>query len=139
MGNSKNIHSINVSIRTYNRLSALKKEDDTFNDVVKSLLDMEDKYNFKEESIEFEYITQTNLKMFKVVYSEKKVQIEYFNNNNKKFEPKISAWDSYITISEEEKDEFLKFILKESNQVLLKNMGNELVYDNFIIHRVGNI
>ena len=139
MANSKKARVINVSHSTYERLAALKQGNDTFNDVVTKILDLEDKYNQKDESIEFEYVTPTNLKMFKVVYSENETQIFYYNVAKKRFEKSIKAWDTYLSISKEEKDEFLKFILNENNQVLLRFMGEELSYGNFIIHKVGNI
>ena len=136
MGNSKNLKGINVSQKTHERLLNLKREEDTFDDVVSRILDMDDKYNVKEETYEYEYILKNHKsKLFRVTYSDK-IHIEYYNRNTFEFEDNISAWYTGNRISEDDLNSFIKFIVKESNLYVLYEMEEELLLNDVWIKRV---
>lgn len=137
MGNSKNLKGISISIETHKRLVKLKQnEDETFDDVVRRILDLDEKYNVQEEIYEYEYMLKNGKsKLFRIIYSDT-VKIEYYNRRSFEFEGNIRAWNTGNRISEEELNSFIRFIVKESNLYVLYEMDDELVQNDIWIKRV---
>ena len=137
MSNVPNRKTIFVQPETHKRLKNLKRnEEETFDSVVSRILDLDDKYNTTEEVYEFEYILKNQKsKLFRVTYGEN-VVIEYYNRRTFEFEKNIKAWDTGNSISEEELNAFIRFIVKDSNLFVLYEMEEELVINNVWIKRV---
>ena len=68
MANPENTQGMTIAQTTYDKLKGLKKKNETFDDVVSKLIAMDQKYNFKPETIEYEYITYNISKIFRVVF-----------------------------------------------------------------------
>ena len=135
MGFPNNYHTINVSAETKERLIQLKG-DDTFDTVIRNLLELEDKYNTITETYEYELILKgSESKLFRVTYSDK-VEIEYWNSRTYEFEKNIEAWFTGYRISQRDLDNFIKFIIKDSNLMVLYEMEKELVLNGIWIKRV---
>ena len=133
-----NYIGIAVSQETHRRLTELKTKynEVNFDSVVNKLLDLEEKYNMPTETFEYEFmLTGRKSKLFRVTYSNK-VDIEYWNSNKMEFEKNIKAWLTGYKISKEDLDNFIKFIIKDSNLGLLYEMEKELVLNGLWIKRV---
>lgn len=128
--------TIAVQDETHKRLGLLKKTDETFDEVISRLLDLDDKYNPIDIIYEYEYMLKNQKsKLFRVIFGEK-VSIEYYNRRIHEFESNIKAWNTGNNISEEELDSFIRFIIKESNLYVLYEMDEELVLNDVWIKRV---
>lgn len=132
-----NYHTIWVSEETKDRLKKLKKTD-TFDKVINNLLDLEEKYaDIPEEIYEYEYMLKNGKsKLFRIIFSET-VNIEYYNRDDFDWQDDIRAWYTGNRISDEELDNFIKFIIKDSNIMTLYEMEFEVVQNNVWIKRVG--
>jgi hypothetical protein len=125
-----------ISEETHQRLTKLKGENDTFDDVVNKLLELEETYNMPEETMEYEYILPNGkTKVFRVVFGDK-TKIEYYNRRKYDFEKDIRAWFTGERISDSEINSFIRFIVKDSNLMLLYDMDEELVLNDIHIRRV---
>lgn len=133
--NPKNRHTLTLSQSTYDKLVALKGRDLSFEDVVRKLVDMDLKYNSTSETIEYEFLTETNAKVFKVTFEGNNRIVEYWGRN--KFSNKITAWDNYPPISDEDKDLFIKFITQEKSFRLLKDMDQAIEFKEFLVRKIG--
>jgi len=134
----KNYIGISVSPETHQRLCNLKSSDkETFDSVVNKLLDLEDKFtDMPTEIFEYEYILNNGKsKLFRVIYSDK-VTIEYYNRKKFQFEKSITAWYTGNRISEEELNQFIRFIVKESNLHVLYEMDDGIMQNDVWIKRV---
>lgn len=126
---------INVSIDTKKKLSELKRDGDTFNDVITRLLDLEDKYNPIDIVFEYEYQLFEGTRLFRVIFSDK-VKIQYYSMKTHKFKNDIAAWNDVEKVPQQEMEDFIRFIVKESNLYVLYEMDKELVQNNIWIRRV---
>ena len=138
MGYPNDYIGIAVSQETHQRLLTLKQNynEINFDSVVNKLLDLEEKYNPPTETFEYELmLNKRKSKLFRVTYSNK-IDIEYWNNNTKNFEKDIKAWFTGYKISQKDLDNFIKFIIKNSNVGLLYEMEDELVQNGVWIKRV---
>lgn len=134
----KDYIGISISPDTHQRLVNLKiDENETFDSVVNKLLDLEDKYTeIPKEIYEYEYMLKDGTsKLFRITFTEK-AEIEYYNRKNFKFEKSIRAWYTGNRISEFELNNFVRFIVKESNLYVLYEMGKELTQNGVWIKRV---
>lgn len=134
----KNYIGISISPDTHQRLIDLKTSDkETFDSVVNKLLDLEDKYTeIPKEVYEYEYmLSEGKSKLFRITFHDK-VTIEYYNRRTFKFEKSIKAWYTGNRISELELNNFIRFIVKESNLYVLYEMDDEIVQNNIWIKRV---
>ena len=127
--------SVAVSEKTHQRLAKLKGED-TFDTVVNKLLELEETYNLPEETMEFEYMLDTDKsKLFRVIFGDT-TTIEYYNRKKFVFEKDIRAWFTGTRISDSDLNAFIRFIIKDSNLMLLYDMDEELVLNDIWIKRV---
>lgn len=132
----KNYIGISISEETHQRLTNLKRDGETYSDVLENLLNLEEKYTVRTETFEYEYMLKNQkTKLFRVTFSDK-VTIEYYNRKTFKFEEDIRAWYTGNRISEEELNSFIRFIVKESNLYVLYEMDEELVINDIWIRRV---
>ena len=132
----KNYIGISISEETHQRLTNLKRDGETYSDVLENLLNLEEKYTVRTETFEYEYMLKNQkTKLFRVTFSDK-VTIEYYNRKTFKFEEDIRAWYTGNRISEDELNSFIRFIVKESNLYVLYEMDEELVINDIWIRRV---
>lgn len=132
----KNYIGISISEETHQRLTNLKRDGETYSDVLENLLNLEEKYTVRTETFEYEYMLKNQkTKLFRVTFSDK-VTIEYYNRKTFKFEEDIRAWYTGNRISEDELNSFIRFIVKESNLYVLYEMDEELVINDLWIRRV---
>ena len=135
MGFPSDYHTVHVSEETKKRLTKLKGND-TYDTVVRKLLELEDKYNTITETYEYELMLQNNeSKLFRVTYSDE-IDIEYWNSRSYSFEKDIRAWFTGYRISQKELDNFIKFIIKTANLMVLYEMEDELIQNGVWIKRV---
>ena len=134
MGFPSNYTTITVSRETKQRLVQLKGED-TFDNVISNLLDLEERYNLPTEIIEYEYQIKEGSKLFRVTYSDK-VKIEYCNRKELKWESDIKAWFTGARISDDELNSFIRFIIKDANLMLLYECDDELNWNDIYISKV---
>ena len=126
---------VNITKDTYNKLQVLIEDENTpynsFSDVVSHLLDLEDKYNALEETIEYEYELNNGFtKLFRITFiGNSTAKPEYYNIQSGKFEDNIRAWQTGNSMSEEELDSFIQFIVDEKNT---GNSMSEEELDSFI-------
>lgn len=135
MPTSKNSQGMTIAASTYEKLAELKSDDETFDDIIRKLVDMDLKYNAKSEIVEYEFMTVDTNKLFRVIFEKNKHSVEYYSK--KGFSNKIIAWNEFPPISDYDKDLFIEFIIQESSFRLLKDMGKALAFDEFSIRRVG--
>ena len=135
MGYVDRTQGLTIAESTYNKLKSLKQDGETFDDVVRKLVDMDQKYNIHDETIEFEFLTETNSKVFRVIFENNAHKVEYWNKTS--FSNSIRAWNNYPSISDEDKELFISFIVKETSFNLLKSIDGAADFGNFIIRRVG--
>ena len=129
--------SINLTHNTHQKLSNLKKSDETFDDVISRLLDMEDKFNPKDPIVcEYEWFFSKGSRVFQVSYGDI-ITIKYYSKRTNSFESNIKAWNSKGAVPEEELNSFISFIVKESNLYVLYEMEDILTINNIHIERVG--
>ena len=129
------MRQINITAETHKKLSALKRENDTFNDVITLLLNLEDKYNPIDIVYEYEYQFSNGTRLFRIIYSDT-IKIQYYSMSTHNFENNITAWNSVEKVPEKELNEFIRFIVKESNLYVLFEMDEELVFNDIWIKRV---
>ena len=135
MAYSEQYISVPISEETHARLSKLKGED-TFDTVVNNLLELEETYNMPEETVEYEYYLKNGkTKVFHVIFGNT-TTIEYYNRRTHKFEQDIRAWFTGNRISDAEIDAFIRFIVKDSNLLLLYDIEDELVLNDIRIRKV---
>ena len=128
---------INVAQDTHQKLVQLKKDDETFEDLIKRILDMEDKFNPKDDIIyEYEYVFGDDSRLFLVMFGDS-IKIKYYSQRENRFESNIRAWNSKMTVPEDVLNSFISFIVKESNLYVLFEMDKELIQNNIHIKRVG--
>ena len=128
---------INVAQDTHQKLVQLKKDDETFEDLIKRILDMEDKFNPKDDIIyEYEYVFGDVSRLFLVMFGDS-IKIKYYSQRENRFESNIRAWNSKMTVPEDVLNSFISFIVKESNLYVLFEMDKELIQNNIHIKRVG--
>ena len=132
---SKNVQGMTIAETTHKKLTSLKKENETFDDVVRKLIEMDKKYNSKSTIIEYEFLTYDISKVFRVIFEKNSHKVEYYSK--KGFENHISAWKGYPPISEEDKDLFIEFIVQEKSFRLLQDMGESMDFGNFMIRKIG--
>lgn len=137
MPNSPHLQGMTLPLSTYNKLYELRKNKGftSWNEVVLKLIEMDQKYNRLEKTIEYEFITLTNSKVFRVTFGSSKPLVEYYNP--KGWDTHISAWDNYPKISKEDKDLFITFIVNSNSFVELQNIGLSIDKGDFIIRKVG--
>ena len=110
----------------YDKLKQLKKPNETFDDVINNLINIDKKYNTLEKTLEFSFETETTCKNFRITYGNNDPLIEYYNP--KGWSNHISAWDNYPRIHDNDKDLFINFILDKSNVIKLQNLDvNEFI------------
>jgi hypothetical protein len=129
------VSKINITPETHKKLTSLKKEEESFNDVITHLLDFEDKFNPLAEIHEYEYIFNNQSRLFRVTFGEK-VTIEYYSMKTHTFESNIQVWNDVEKVSEEELHSFIRFIVKESSVYVLYEMDNDLIINDVCIKRV---
>jgi len=120
---------------THRKLSNLKKEGETYNDVVRKLVDLDHKYNFK-KTIEYEVMTNTAIKVFRITFKNEDYHIEYYNPKIE-FSKKAKAWDYFPHLSDEEEKAILEFLANPTNINRLKNMQYSESFGIFEISRIG--
>lgn len=136
---------INISKETHAKLSELKKDkNDTFNNVVSRLVELELGFNPQDITYEYEYEFRDgtyrngrpkfSTRLFKVTFGDE-VTIEYHYRNNE-FQKDIKAWNGLGRMPDEAMNDFIKFIIKESSIYVLFEMGEELMIDNVWIKRL---
>lgn len=135
MATSKNSQGMTIANSTYEKLDELKSDDETFDDIIRKLVDMDLKYNSKSEIFEYEFLTEGNSKVFRVKFEGNKHSVEYYSK--KGFSKNISAWNEYLPISDYDKDLFIEFIVQEKSFNLLRDMGQSIEFNEFLIRRVG--
>ena len=134
---------VNITKDTYNKLQVLIEDENTpynsFSDVVSHLLDLEDKYNALEETIEYEYELNNGFtKLFQITFIGNSIaKPEYYNVKTGKFEDNIRAWQTGNSMSEEELDSFIQLKKKKKNRFALYiTKEAEFTKDNIRIYRV---
>ena len=137
MGYSGDFKKIPVRKETHKRLLKLKENGDcTFNDVVRKLLDFEDRNNMPKKIYEYEYLLENGQsKLFRIIYSDS-ISIEYYNYRTHDFERNIKAWTTGNYVSEHEIYSFIHFIVQENSLYELYEMDEELVQNDIFIRRV---
>lgn len=136
---------INISKETHAKLSELKKgKNDTFNNVVSRLVELELEFNPQNIIYEYEYEFRDgnfrngkpkfSTRLFRVIFGDE-VTIEYHYRNNE-FRKDIKAWNGLGQMPEEAMNNFIKFIIKESSIYLLFEMDKELMINNVWIKRL---
>lgn len=131
--------SVNITVETHKKLVALKQsKSETFNDVLVKLLDLEDKYNPRDDIIyEYEYIFEGGSRTFLVMFGTNNVKIKYYSQREHRFESNIRAWNSKASVPSDILDLFISFIVKDSNLYVLYEMEEELIINGVHIRRVG--
>ena len=137
MVNPPHMQGMTLPQSTYDKLIALKKPDENFDDVVRKLVEIDLKYHPFKEVVEYEFLTMDNSKVFRVTYGDGKPLVEYYNPNG--WDKHISAWEYYPAISEEDKELFIEFIIKPNSFIILQDIGDSIDYGDFIIRKIGNI
>ena len=92
-----------------------------------------------EETIEYEYELNNGFtKLFRITFiGNSTAKPEYYNMQSGKFEDNIRAWQTGNSMSEEELDSFIQFIVDEKNRFALYiTKEAEFTKDNIRIYRV---
>lgn len=137
MANPKGMKGMNIALETHEKLTQLKKEDESYDDVVRKLIELELKYNPHDTTIEYEYSTVNMRKLFRVIFQNKNYTIEYYNPQTHEFMDHISAWETSPAINNLDKDMFIKFIIDRKNVLRLRGLEMEETFKHFKIRKVG--
>lgn len=129
-----NMQGMTIAASTHEKLTALKKEDETYDSVIQRLIQMDQKYNPQPTMMEFEFSTYDISKVFRIVFNGNSHKFEYYGKN--KFESSISAWENYPPISKKDKELFIEFKVQEKSFRLLQDMGASMDFDGFRIRRL---
>ena len=130
------MQGMTVAASTHEKLTKLKRDDETYDSIIRKLIDMDQKYNYQSKTIDYEFLTYNISKVFRVTFDKNKHTVEYYSHGNV-YEKNISAWNSYPPISNEDKDLFIGFIVQEKSFRLLQDMGESIDFGEFMIRRIG--
>lgn len=130
----EHIQGMTIAASTHAKLTSLKKENETYDEVIQRLIQMDQKYNPQTTIQEFEYSTYDISKVFRVIFKGNTHKIEYYGRNG--FQSSISAWENYPPISEEDKELFIEFKVQEKSFRLLQDMGSSMDFNGFRIRRL---
>lgn len=129
-----NMQGMTVAASTHAKLTELKNDDETYDEIIQKLIKMDQKYNPKKIIVEYEFLTYDISKVFRVIFEGNAHKIEYYGKG--KFESSISAWDNYPSISEDDKELFINFKVQEKSFRLLRDMGESMDFKGFRIRRL---
>ena len=137
MPNSPKMQGMTLPMSTYEKLNQLRHDNgfESYDETVRALIEADKKYNQLEKTIEYEFITENNSKVFRVTFGRGEPIVEYYNP--KGWSNHISAWENYPAISKEDKDLFITYIVQSSSFVELQNIGVMIDKSTFMIRRVG--
>ena len=128
------MQGMTIAASTHAKLTELKKEDETYDEVIQRLIQMDQKYNTKTTVQEYEFSTYDISKVFRVIFKGNSHKVEYYGKGG--FQSSISAWESYPSISQEDKELFISFKVQEKSFRLLQDMGESMDFKGFRIRRL---
>lgn len=130
----ENMQGMTIAASTHAKLTELKQDDETYDEVIQRLIQMDQKYNPKTTVQEYEFSTYDISKVFRVIFKGNSHKVEYYGKGG--FQSSISAWDSFPSISEEDKELFISFKVQEKSFRLLQDMGESMDFKGFRIRRL---
>ncbi len=123
--------SLKVPEKTYNRITNLKKiYNCSYDEMINKIIEKELMNNYIIDIHDFMFITEKNEYYFRILFRKHDTIIEYLNPEG--FIREKKNW----IIQGHDKTLFTRFIRKEGSLELLKNMGNSMEFDKFIIVRM---
>ena len=103
----KIIHSV-VRKDVLSKLNPLRKQGETYNDIIDKLILMDKKYRPISEIFEYVFVTDKTSKVFRLIYTFDDYKLEYYSYDTG-YVDDIGVWDNFPKIKDFEKDLFLKF------------------------------
>ena len=132
MANPPNTTNLTVRESTYNRLAKIRETHNyTFNQVINQLCEKELQTNYISKVTEYELITETTTRQFKVTFRKENILIEYYTPQG--FSTKIEDWK----LDKKTTNKFYEFTRTEYARCMLENMPISIEFEDFIIHKIG--
>ena len=111
-----------------NQLNTLKRDGDTYDDVINKFIQMNKKYSPILEIFEYIFVTKENSKVFRIIYMDDNFKLEFYNQKEG-FIDDISAWDDFLPSSQEDKKLFLNFSKRKDFASKLYDISEELNFN----------
>ena len=126
---------IDVTVSTREKLNSLKKDGETYDDVINRILDMEDQYNPVKLDItrEYEYHYKESRKLFRIHFFEEKYTLTFYDDISHEYKENIDAWNAPADMI----NNFIIFITKESSIILLLDLEDMVNFGDYCIKAIS--